>query len=130
MAIAAILFSTVQIQDKLPHVGLCIARQTALVGNGSGEQRRRDTKPSGDVTTNVVQRPSITEPIIFDPNGGELHAWINGGPHRSTQRIPHFVIEPLKEALPTIPVEILKDGINSQYISCVKVNSIQCMHSK
>ena len=108
-----VLLSTVQIQHKLPRIGLGIHGQGTLVGNGTRKQCRGYTKPSRNVTANVVQRPRIVvQPVLFNPDCCKLHAGINGGTHRTTQRVPNLVIEPLKESFPTIPVEIL-NGIRS-----------------
>jgi hypothetical protein len=44
----------------------------------------------------------------MDPNGCELHARINGGAHGSPERIPDFVVKPMKKVVGAIGSQILQ----------------------
>lgn len=72
--------------------------------------------------------------MILEPNRRDLHPWIDRRPHRSAQRVPGHVIEPLREGLPAMFVQvhggtIVEVGIElvndaSEFLNGVQTNAV------
>lgn len=113
------LLSSHQIENPLQQVGRRIARNGAFIRQKSHHHCCNSSKPCGDVTADIVQRP-IVEKVALDIHSCELHSRINCGTNRPPQRIPHHIIKPLKELFRAMFIQVLSGDKNrDKKVRCV-----------
>mmetsp|Transcript_1845 Transcript_1845/g.3526 ORF Transcript_1845/g.3526 Transcript_1845/m.3526 type:complete len:259 (-) Transcript_1845:274-1050(-) len=95
------------IQHDSEDAGSGILRQTRLVGDESHQDGGADSEPGRDVAANVVEGHGIAKDEVFEEDGGELHAGVNGGADGAAEGVPYFVVEPVEEFFGAVLVEVL-----------------------
>jgi hypothetical protein len=95
---------------------------TAFVRQPRHGQRRRDSKPRRHKDTNIIHEP-VFQNTLSNEQRRDLHARVNAGSYRSSERIPDFVIEPRDgRSKVEIRVEFMNDA--SKLLNGVQTNSI------
>lgn len=70
------------------------------------------------------------EPCLGEPDGGYLHAWVDGGAYGAAEGIPYLVVEPVGECVPAVVVEVLgcaevEVGVEFVYDMAISFNGMK-----
>jgi hypothetical protein len=93
----------------------------AFVRQHAQKGRGQDTKPGGNVATDVVQRHGVPQGLqrVVDKDTGQLHPGVNGSADRSAQRVPHFVVVPFEKLFHAMVTKVDRGAVVEPWVKLV-----------
>lgn len=81
-----------------------------FIGKEGCEERGAHPKPNRNEATDILERPSPARSAKqgMYAGGDDLHRGVDGGGDGPAERVPHRVVKPVEEGVPSIVDEILR----------------------